>query len=275
MLQLLNQARQENGVPALCPNRKLTKTANDYSAVLQQRHLFQHDVDGQTVGDRASKNGYQWQTVGENLASESSALDAFQRLMLSPGHRANILSPDFTMVGIGGSSADGDLHTGPWVQVFGQSAGEVCDDGSAQQLSDNARPPLPTPTIFEITTSLVSAATLNSSVLLPVATVTLNPAAAEVVTIITADTTVPSTTTTATLTETPSEAVRIVFITVTPEPIVLKADSIEAPVQNQNGILFETVFTQPTPAPTNNPDHVFTVNSLQPSNQLPANYYFY
>ncbi|MCW2713141.1 MAG: hypothetical protein JWN88_188 [Frankiales bacterium] len=56
-----------------------------------------------------------WSSVGENVGYGASVANIHTALMGSPGHRANILSPTFTEVGVGTSWAGGRL----WVaQVF-------------------------------------------------------------------------------------------------------------------------------------------------------------
>lgn len=59
--------------------------------------------------------------LGENVARNQSVADAHRRLMASPGHRANLLDPRFTVVGMAVvRSADG---TGFVTQSFLQPAG--------------------------------------------------------------------------------------------------------------------------------------------------------
>lgn len=57
-------------------------------------------------------------TVGENIAAGYRSAAAVVRAWLnSPGHRANILNPDFTRIGLGlAASAGGTRY---WVQDFG------------------------------------------------------------------------------------------------------------------------------------------------------------
>jgi uncharacterized protein YkwD len=50
--------------------------------------------------DRIRAAGIRYDVAGENLALAPSAAAAHQGLMDSPSHRANILSADYTSVGI-------------------------------------------------------------------------------------------------------------------------------------------------------------------------------
>jgi uncharacterized protein YkwD len=47
------------------------------------------------------KYGVTYRTAGENIAGNRSVQAAHTALMNSPGHRANILNPNFTHIGIG------------------------------------------------------------------------------------------------------------------------------------------------------------------------------
>lgn len=93
-LELANKAREEegSGLGRLCLNAKLNSAAHRYALTLQQTNQFSHEADGTKVGDRARQNGFQYEKVGENLASDDSAEGAFKRLMESEGHRKNIVS---------------------------------------------------------------------------------------------------------------------------------------------------------------------------------------
>jgi uncharacterized protein YkwD len=64
--------------------------------------MFSHvDNDGQSPFDRMHHGGVTFDVAGENLALAPTLTLAHQGLMNSPGHRANILSPDYRAVGIG------------------------------------------------------------------------------------------------------------------------------------------------------------------------------
>jgi len=69
-----------------------------------------HQLPGEaSLGDRISAAGYQWSTVGENLACSSDRSEAgvlalqdsmYDETPPDDGHRQNILSSSFTEVGI-------------------------------------------------------------------------------------------------------------------------------------------------------------------------------
>jgi len=58
--------------------------------------------------------GISYRTAGENLAGAPSVETAHRNLMNSPGHRANILNPNFTHVGVG------IVNGGPYGKMFTQ-----------------------------------------------------------------------------------------------------------------------------------------------------------
>jgi len=68
--------------------------------------------------DRLAAAGYRWRTCGENVAlGQQSAAEVVDRWMHSRGHRSNILSPDFTELGVG--YAIDQAGRPYYVQVFG------------------------------------------------------------------------------------------------------------------------------------------------------------
>ena len=62
-------------------------------------------ADGTTVSDRLRAAGKTFIAIGENLASSTATREpveaAMDGWMKSPGHRENILRPDFTDTGVG------------------------------------------------------------------------------------------------------------------------------------------------------------------------------
>ena len=71
--------------------------------------------------ERARDAGYDWRAIGENIAEgQTSVEEVMDTWMHSPGHRRNILDPDFKELGIGlafGNSAGG--WRVEWAQAFG------------------------------------------------------------------------------------------------------------------------------------------------------------
>jgi uncharacterized protein YkwD len=102
MLVLVNQARSQVGLSPLHSDTLLQQAARDHSADMYKRHYFSHNTpDGKTPYDRLHDLHLNYVTAGENLAFAADVDTAFNSLMQSPDHRANILNPDFRCVGIG------------------------------------------------------------------------------------------------------------------------------------------------------------------------------
>ena len=102
MLDLVNRERTAAGLRPLAADPELTDVARRHSADMFARGYFAHDTpEGLTPFDRMHQSNVQFLTAGENLALAPTLSVAHTGLMNSPGHRANILRPQFGRVGIG------------------------------------------------------------------------------------------------------------------------------------------------------------------------------
>ena len=102
MLQHVNQARAQVGLSPLHTDSLLQQAARAHSADMYQRHYFSHNTpDGKSPYDRLHDLRFHYVTAGENLAFAPDVDQAFDSLMKSPDHKANILNPDYGCVGIG------------------------------------------------------------------------------------------------------------------------------------------------------------------------------
>jgi uncharacterized protein YkwD len=102
MLELLNQERASVGLSPLQMDSALTEVARAHSADMFARGYFAHtSPEGATPFDRIQEAGIPYFTAGENLAHAPTLAIAHNGLMNSPGHRENILRPEFGRVGIG------------------------------------------------------------------------------------------------------------------------------------------------------------------------------
>ena len=99
---LLNADRRANGLPTLKMNGSLVVLAENYGKDMIKRNYFSHyNPEGQSPFDRMRNYGISYQYAGENLAINNSVDAAERAFMNSPGHRANILNPNYTEVGVG------------------------------------------------------------------------------------------------------------------------------------------------------------------------------
>ncbi len=115
MLQLLNQERTSRGLPALALDTRMVPVARQHSLEMFQLKYFGHQSP--SLGspfDRLQAAKISYTRAGENLAYARSVAIAHRGLMESPGHRENILRPEFTRAAIGVIAA------GPYGRMFTQ-----------------------------------------------------------------------------------------------------------------------------------------------------------
>lgn len=119
VIALTNTERASAGLPPLAPDPLLTAAAQAHSTDMVARAFYSHtSPDGSEPWHRAAAAGSTRRTIGENIAcGQRSAAEVVRGWMNSPGHRANILKPAFTHIGIGfaGGGAAGTY----WTQLFG------------------------------------------------------------------------------------------------------------------------------------------------------------
>ena len=102
MLELINHERTSRGLKPLEADPELVPVARAHSADMFARGYFSHYTpEGEDPFQRMKDAGIRFRTAGENLALAPTLQIAHTGLMNSPGHRANILNPNFGRVGIG------------------------------------------------------------------------------------------------------------------------------------------------------------------------------
>ncbi len=102
MLKLINDARAQNSLKPLQVDMKLCNVARIKSQDMVDNNYFSHSSPKYgSPFDMMKSFGISFVQAGENIAGNKSVQNAENALMNSPGHRKNILSPDFTHIGIG------------------------------------------------------------------------------------------------------------------------------------------------------------------------------
>jgi serralysin len=149
MLALINAERAAAGLQPLRLNSRLNASAEMHSQWMLNQDVFSHTgANGSTATARMQAAGYQfsgsWMSA-ENIAFQSvrgaegysdDVIDLHTALMNSAGHRANILTPNFSEVGIGieigqFTTSDGRTFLSIMVtQNFALSAADNGGDGS-------------------------------------------------------------------------------------------------------------------------------------------------
>ena len=117
VLDLVNIEREKNGFLKLRLNQQLADVATVKSQDMINEDYFDHNSP--TYGspfDMMESFGITFYAAGENIAagygSPKSVMNGWMR---SPGHKSNILDPDFTEIGIGIAISEGTLY---WTQMF-------------------------------------------------------------------------------------------------------------------------------------------------------------
>src|SRR5262245_48931729 len=102
LLKLVNQERKDAGLEALQWNSNLAAAAELHTRTLADHGALSHRFPGEPdLTQRVSATGARFNAVAENVAVAETPEDAHLGLMNSPGHRANILNPNYNAVGIG------------------------------------------------------------------------------------------------------------------------------------------------------------------------------
>jgi len=147
LLDLINTYRAQNGLSALNVSPTLTDAARWMSQDMADNNYFSHtDSLGRDPFQRMADFGYGFNTwKGENLAAGSqTASETFELWRSSPGHNANILRAEFTVVGIGRAYGPNSTYGWYWTNDFG-----VYDDSGSPPPTATPGPtetPVPTPT---------------------------------------------------------------------------------------------------------------------------------
>ena len=121
VLTLTNAERAAARLAPLVYDRRLEAAAQGHSEAMVARDFYAHtSPDGLQPWDRAAAAGSTHPGIGENIAcGQRSPAEVVQGWMNSPGHRANILKPGFTHLGVG--YVCGGRAGTYWTQLFGQA----------------------------------------------------------------------------------------------------------------------------------------------------------
>jgi uncharacterized protein YkwD len=115
VLAELNNVRVAHGLEPLRLSLRLSESADEHSRQMGSDGYFAHSsFDGTTYWKRIEQwypwSGFQIWSVGENLLWSSPTVTSTTALALwmrSPGHRANILNPNWREIGVAAVHSDG------------------------------------------------------------------------------------------------------------------------------------------------------------------------
>lgn len=118
VIRLVNIQRSRQGLNPLAKNTSLSTVARYKSQDMINKHYFSHMSP--TYGSpfkMMETFGIRFSAAGENIAmGQKTAAEVMVAWMNSPGHRANILSPAYTQIGVG--LAVDKYGTHYWTQQF-------------------------------------------------------------------------------------------------------------------------------------------------------------
>ena len=119
VVQLANAERAKAGLGALTVDSRLATAAAGHSTDQATMNRMDHTgSDGSSMADRINASGFRWRALGENVAvGYQDAASVISGWMNSAGHRKNILTPGFTVIGVAAAaSADGTYY---WTMDLG------------------------------------------------------------------------------------------------------------------------------------------------------------
>lgn len=122
-LRAANRIRRKAGLPPLHRDPKLDRIADGHTRDMAAARFFAHHSPTRgSTHDRMRRAGFPFQRYGENIGRARSSEEIHTLWLRSPGHRANLLDPGFTHIGLGVTT---DSSSAPPViiatQVFGGS----------------------------------------------------------------------------------------------------------------------------------------------------------
>lgn len=100
IFKMLNAARVAEGSKALSRDSTLDKVAKAHSDEMAKAKMIGHNVGTGDPAQRIKAAGATATIAGENVASAASSQNAHRALWASPSHRSNMLSSEFTRVGV-------------------------------------------------------------------------------------------------------------------------------------------------------------------------------
>lgn len=110
IFELINQEREWAGLEKLEWNDDAAHAAREHSQLQASRNELSHHFGSEPgLQERLGATGLRFTVSAENIAHADSPEETHAALMLSHGHRANIMNPRYNSVGIGVVESDGRL----------------------------------------------------------------------------------------------------------------------------------------------------------------------
>ena len=118
VVKLVNTERASRGLQLLTTATNVSKAARMKAQDMVNKNYFSHTSPTYGSPFNMMENmGISFSAAGENIAEgQKSAQEVMTAWMNSPGHRANILNPSYTVIGVGAAKTAGGTLS--WVQEF-------------------------------------------------------------------------------------------------------------------------------------------------------------
>ncbi|MFA9377837.1 MAG: CAP domain-containing protein [Lachnotalea sp.] len=116
VVDLVNVERAKEGLTALTIDQNVVNAAMVRANEIQTK--FEHvRPNGSPFVTALKENGVSYRGAGENIAwGQNTPKEVVNAWMNSPGHRANIMNPNFVHIGVG--NLQNSAGTQYWVQIF-------------------------------------------------------------------------------------------------------------------------------------------------------------
>ena len=127
VMDLINEERAKQSLPALAAELRLTEAAQLHAEDMAAKGFMSHQgSDGSWPNERITAAGYPFTDIGENVAAgQTTAAEVVNDWMNSTeGHREMILSPEFEHLGVGHATAGFTNPINYWCVNFGASSDE-------------------------------------------------------------------------------------------------------------------------------------------------------
>ncbi|HEX2881431.1 MAG TPA: CAP domain-containing protein [Polyangiaceae bacterium] len=164
MFQRVNADRRAHGLAALRYDERLADVGRYHSQDMRDHKFFEHDSPTTgSLDNRLNRAGYLFSLARENLSEAPDVQTSEDGLLKSPGHFANIMSPDVTHIGVGivqGGVLDGRnfLFTQVFAKPTVQETPAAAQRSILQQLNQRrAAQQLPALTAHPLLTKLAMA----------------------------------------------------------------------------------------------------------------------
>ena len=119
---MISGYRRNNGLSAVTVDPRLMRIAEEHARAMAARNQLDHTIAGKSFQQRMAASGFDASSAGENIGAGYHTLaDAFSGWRGSPGHRANMLRPGATHMGIAAVYAPNSKYKVFWCLVLARA----------------------------------------------------------------------------------------------------------------------------------------------------------